>query len=202
MVEDAHPVADPLDVGQHVGREDDRGGLAQLGDEREDVATTLRIERADRLVEDEEPRPIDECLGDPEPLAHPARIPADPPVRRIGQPDPLEHLGRALARVARGAAVQPRDHLDQLATAHPAVVARVLVEHADAEPPVRPGGIDPAVVDDDRAAGRPGESDEQPQRRGLAGPVRPEQTEHRSGRHVEVRARRARGRRSPRHSAS
>ena len=79
-----------------------------------------------------------------------------------------------------------RDHLHQLATAHPAVVARVPVEHADAEPSVRPGGVNPAVVDDNCAAGRPGESDEQPQGRGLAGPVRTEQTEHGAGRHVEV----------------
>ena len=47
--------------------------------------------------------------------------------------------------------MQARDHLDQLATAHPTVVARVLVEHADAESAVRPCRIDPAVVDDDGA---------------------------------------------------
>ncbi len=118
------------------------------------------------------------------------RIPPEyPPIRRFAASDSPTRSSTSAARsrasVGR-AAVQPRDHLDQLATAHPAVVARVLVEHADAEPAVRPCGIDPAVVDDDRAAGRPGESDEQPQGRGLAGPVRPEQTEHRSGRHIEV----------------
>ena len=36
----------------------------------------------------------DEGMGDPEPLAHPARIAGDPSPRRIGQADALERLGR------------------------------------------------------------------------------------------------------------
>ena len=43
---------------------------AQLGDEREEVASALRVERADRLVEDQQAGPGDDRLGDPESLAH------------------------------------------------------------------------------------------------------------------------------------
>ena len=89
-IQDPDPVADPLDVGQDVGREDDRRAGPQVGDERQQVAPALGIERADRLVEDQQARRGDERLGDPEPLAHPARVAADPPARRVGEPDQLE----------------------------------------------------------------------------------------------------------------
>ena len=81
--------------------------VAQLGDEGQQVAPALRVERADGLVEDEHRRPVDERLGDPEPLAHPARVGADPPVGGVGQPDlargPRRRVPRGSARPARGA---------------------------------------------------------------------------------------------------
>ena len=51
MVQDPHPVADPLHIGEDMGREDDRGPLAPVGDQRQQVAAALRVERADRFVE-------------------------------------------------------------------------------------------------------------------------------------------------------
>ena len=71
--------------------ETDDGRLAaQPRDQLEDVAPALRVERAHRLVEEHDRRPVEEGLGDPEPLAHPARVAADPAVR-----------GRRSARSAR-----------------------------------------------------------------------------------------------------
>ena len=53
-VEDRDAVADPLDVGEDVGRDDDRRRAARLCDQLEEVAPALRVERADRLVEDQQ----------------------------------------------------------------------------------------------------------------------------------------------------
>ena len=54
MVEDADPVADALDVGEDVGGEQHGRLAAQVRDQAEDVAAALRIECADRLVEDDD----------------------------------------------------------------------------------------------------------------------------------------------------
>ena len=110
VVEDADAVADALDVGQHVRGEDDRRVLAQLGDEREEVAASLGVERADRLVEDQQLGLGDERLGDAEPLAHPAGVPGDASVGRVGQADALERAAgpvRARRRPTAPAAVRP-----------------------------------------------------------------------------------------------
>ena len=52
VIEDPDAVADPLDVGEDVGREQHGGRAAERGDEVEDVAPALRVEGADGLVED------------------------------------------------------------------------------------------------------------------------------------------------------
>ena len=77
-VEDRDSVADPLDVRQDVGREHDGRLAAKAGDQLEEVTPALRIERADRLVEEHDRRSMEQGLGDPEALAHPARPAADP----------------------------------------------------------------------------------------------------------------------------
>ena len=64
VVQDADAIADPFDIGEHVGREDDRRALAELRDERQQVAPTLGVQRADRLVQDEQIGFRHERLGD------------------------------------------------------------------------------------------------------------------------------------------
>ena len=147
MVHDPDAVADPLDVGEDVGREDDRGAGPQVGDQGEEVAPPLGVERADRLVEDEQARRGDQRLGDPEALAHPARVAADASPRGIGQPDQLERRGRLRAGVRGRQPLERAGQLDQLTALHPAVVARVLVEDADPAPGQRAIDADRPSVD-------------------------------------------------------
>ena len=85
MVEDGDPVADALDVREDVGGEQDRRIAPERGDQLEGSPTALWIERADGLVEDDDRRPMDERTGDPQPLAHAARVRAGPSVRGIGK---------------------------------------------------------------------------------------------------------------------
>ena len=64
----------------------------------------------------QQPWPGDERLGDPEPLAHPARVRRRSAVepRRSGRPAPSVSVARARASAAREA-LQPAGELDQLA---------------------------------------------------------------------------------------
>ena len=98
MVQDSDPIADPLDVGEDMGREQDGGLAAQQRDQLEHVPPSLGIERADGLVEDDHRRPMDERAGDAQPLPHAARVGPRASVRGVGQVHPRE--GPATARVS------------------------------------------------------------------------------------------------------
>ena len=75
-VEDADPVGQPLDVGQVVAGQQDRGArVAQVGDDRPGRGPRLRVHPGRRLVEDDDLRPSDEREGEPESLALAARQP-------------------------------------------------------------------------------------------------------------------------------
>src|SRR5258706_124779 len=132
-VEDRDAVADPLDIREEVGREDDRRLASQARDELEEVAPSLRVERADWLIEDEDLGPVEKGLGDPQPLSHPTRIAADPALRRGGQAGSGKHLVDTRSKLRPREAMESADELEQLAPGHPAVEPRVLVEIA--EPP-------------------------------------------------------------------
>ncbi len=67
----------------------------------------------------------------PEPLAHPARVATDPPLRRADQARPGEHLADPRPELRPGQPVEPADELEQLASLHPAVEPWVLVEVAE-----------------------------------------------------------------------
>ena len=96
-------VADALDLAEQVAGDDDRDPELRAGplDEREHLVATGRIEAVGRLVEQQQSRPVDERLGELDPLLHPGRIPADRPVALLVEPDVAQDLGGAFAR--RGA---------------------------------------------------------------------------------------------------
>ena len=98
VVEDGDPVADPLDVGEDVRAHEDGGRAAQPADELQDVAPALGIERAHRLVEEEDRGTRQHRLAHAESLAHPARVPADAATRRLRSVP----RSRGLRRPARG----------------------------------------------------------------------------------------------------
>ena len=70
MVEDRDVVGDPLDVIEDVGGVEDRRLPAEAFHEIEDIAPPDRVERAGRFIEQQDLRPADQRLGDPEALAH------------------------------------------------------------------------------------------------------------------------------------
>jgi hypothetical protein len=68
--EHRHPVAQRLDLGQPVGDEDRHAaGLREAADDAEQPLDLLGQQRRGGLVQEEDPRPADERLGDLEHLA-------------------------------------------------------------------------------------------------------------------------------------
>jgi len=82
-VDDRDVVADALHVVEDVRGVEDRDLTPQFPHEVEDLVATDRVEGADGLVEQEDGRRADERLGDPQPLAHPARVGGRAPVRPV-----------------------------------------------------------------------------------------------------------------------
>ena len=72
-------------------------------DEREHLVAAGRIEAVGRLVEEQQPRVVDERLGELDPLLHAGRVAADRAVALLVQPDVAEDLGRPLAGGRRSA---------------------------------------------------------------------------------------------------
>ena len=186
VVEDPDAITDSFDVVEDVRAHEDRARAAQAADQLQHVAPSSRVERADRLVEEEDGWPREHRLPDPEALAHSARVGADPAVRRIDQADRLQYLFHARAQGRAVEPVQPAHECQQFAPGHPAVVARVLVERADAlgEGAAAGRGVDPR---DSGAARRgPGEARQEAEGGGLPRAVRPEKAEDAAGRDVEI----------------
>ena len=100
--DDRHPVADPLDLGQDVRREEDRpAGRSQVVEDLVERALHERVEALGRLVEDRQLRVVLERLDDADLLAHPARVVADrPSQRRVVELEPVEQLRSARRRPA------------------------------------------------------------------------------------------------------
>jgi hypothetical protein len=130
------------DVGDHaevVGDQDHRGaGLrAQVAHLLEDLRLDRHVERRGGLVGNQDRRIAGECEGDHHALAHAARelerIVVDP-LPRARDPDPLEQLDRALARLLVGHALVLLDLLDDLMSDPEHRVQRrhrVLEDHRD-----------------------------------------------------------------------
>ena len=98
-----------------MGREHDGRLAAQARDQLEEITPPLRVERADRLVEEQDLWSVDQCLGDAEPLPHPARIATDAALGRRRKPRPCEHLPDSGLERRAAEPMEPPDEFQQLA---------------------------------------------------------------------------------------
>ena len=181
VIEDPDPVADPLDVGEDVGREQHGRLATERRDEVEDVPPALRVEGADRLVEDDDGRPMDErarrsrAAG----ASRPSRSPR-------GGPRPTPGRSRSSASVdgpLERRAVEPVQPAQERAAARGRSSSRTRAGPARGSRAGAARRAGPPRRRCRRRAARPadgaGEPGEQPQRRRLAGAVGAEQPEHR-----------------------
>ncbi len=132
LVEDGDSVADALDIAEDMRRHEDRRDAAHPGDDVQDLMPPRRIERAGRLIQKEDLRPVDERLSQPKPLAHPAGVAADAARCGVGQSGEGQNLVHPAAQRRSAQSEQLAYEREQLPSAHPAIVAWSLIKHADA----------------------------------------------------------------------
>ncbi len=134
-VEDADPVAEPLGLVEVVGAHQDRPArVAEAGDDLADGLRGLGVEPAGRLVEVDDPRLVEQRPGDGDPLSHPLREAADPPVGGIGQAHDLEVSLDRRPQGGIGQAVQAPVVGQVLAGGQPVVEAGALGQDAGEGP--------------------------------------------------------------------
>ena len=154
---DADLALDPLELDLHL--------LAQL-----------EVERAERLVEQQQRRPVHERPRQRDALAHAARELRGPVLGPVAERDEIERLGHALADLRLGHLAPPQPERDVLG--HVEVLEqRVGLEHRVDVALVGRHGGDVLAVEPDRARRRLLEAGDQPQGRRLAAARRPEQRE-------------------------
>ena len=172
---DGHPVAQPLHLGQDVGREEDGSpGLAPLVEQVVEGALHQRVQALGRLVEDGQLWVVLERLDDADLLAHAAGVVAHRPLERpAGQLQPVDQLraqrrrppvqpGQVVEHLLAGQRVVQRDAAGQVASRRAngdAVADDVVAEHAPL------------------AGGRMQEAEQQPDGRRLARAVGPQEAE-------------------------
>ena len=146
---------------------------AQLVEQAADRAPAGRVERARRLVEEQQRRIADQRLGDPEALLHALGHRLDAPVARLREADEREQLG-ALGRAAVGAG-QALVQGEELVGARPPGEAEELGEVAERAAGLGRPGRRAAHLG--RAAGRAHEPARDLHERGLARPVGAEEAD-------------------------
>ena len=122
----------------------------QAADVAPEVGPALRIETRGRLVEEQQPRHVDEPHRDVEPTPLPTGQGADDPALGAREIEPLHQLGGAAASLGGGDAVEPG--LDDELLADQAVGARAAALPDVADVAADPGGIGGQIVARDRGA--------------------------------------------------
>jgi hypothetical protein len=186
---DHHRVGQALRLLDVVGRHQDRRALAAEGvDQRPELLADLRVEPDGRLVQEDEPGPVDERPRDQEPPPHPAGELVDPCAAPV---DELRQLERVLDRVLplrASDSVEMREDEQVLLDRERDV--EVVELRRDAELRARllrlfrqreSEQLELTLVGD-RLRGQ------EPHRRRLAGAVGPEQADARAFGHVEIEA--------------
>ena len=168
------------------GEQHGRAAADEPADRRPDLAAPARVQAGGGLVEEEHRRREDQAGREVQPPPHAARVLPDGLPSRVGEPEPLEQLGRPARRAAGAEVVEAAEQLQVLAAREHLVDGGVLAHEPDARP--HGGALAGHVAA--RHLGPPAvraqERREDAHGGRLARPVGPEQPAHGAGRHGEV----------------
>jgi hypothetical protein len=144
----------------------------------------LQVERAERLVEQEHGRPVDDGPGDGDALLLAARQLVGLALGEVAEVDDLERRANLRVDLAPGQPGLARTECDVVADAQ-VREERVMLEDHVRGAPVRWLARDVPAVDQDPAGVRDDEAADHPQGRRLAAPARTEEREELAGLDVE-----------------
>jgi len=131
--DDRQPVAKPLGMAHHVGREQDGGATRLFGpDERFQMLLTDGVETGKRFVEHNQFRPVDDAAQQLHQLRHALGHLADLLVDRFAKSGGLHHLSSPRSPIRPSEAAQRSHERDGLARLHRGVEAALLGQIADA----------------------------------------------------------------------
>jgi hypothetical protein len=171
------------------GQEDrDVLGLLELADVAPDRAARLRVQADRRLVEEQDPRRVQQPARDLEATLHAAREGRHSAAPALPEADHLEDLAHPVGDRRARDAVQLGVQAQVLLRGEVAVERRVLEDEADVPAHLVALGRDVVAGDGGAAAGRPHEGAQHADRRRLAGPIGPEEAERLPRGDVEVDA--------------
>ena len=132
-VDDPDPVGERVGLLEVLGGEED-GHAVVVGEPRDLVperGAALHVEAGRRLVEEEEPRLVDERQREVEPAPHAARVAADLAVGGVGEADARDQLVAAAQRLGLRDPVHPGLQAHVLARGQELVERRLLQRDAD-----------------------------------------------------------------------
>ena len=174
-----HPLAQSRDVLGLVRGQQHRRAVTEGGQRTPEVGALCGVEAGGRLVEHDQLRVPEKGLGQPDPSTLPARQPADPDGRLVGEAYRVEHpthlLGAPLTVVPL---LEDRDVLDEPEGGHVRGVAELLRQVAELAAHlrhVRVGAVRVASEQPYLAAVGGDRGGDDAQQRGLAGSVGTEQ---------------------------
>ena len=192
VVDDRDPVAQLVGLGHVVGRQEDGpagDGRLPGEDELADGAGGGDVEPERRLVEEEDPRVVEQAAGEVHLLALAGRQGADPLLALLVEPDRVDQLVDPVPAVARRQAVELAEHPELLADGQDPV-ARLLAAGDHVHDPADLLGLalDVEAEDPGGPLRRQEERRQDLDQRRLAGAVRAEQAEELAGLDLEVDA--------------
>ncbi len=189
MVDDGDLVGEPVGLVEVLrGQEHGRALLDQTLDDLPQAQATAGVEPGRGLVEEQDGRLGDQGSGEVEAPAHAARVGLDRAVGGFVELEAVEQLVAARLGLPPTRAVEAADHGQVLEPGQVLVDGGVLAGESDLV--AQSDGIADDVEADDRSAPGVGlqQRGQDPDDRGLAGAVGPEQTEDRPPPHPQIDA--------------
>ena len=177
LVEHQEAIAGALDLGEDVRGEQDGVLAAQAPDELAHLHDLHRVETVDGLVQDQERRPVDDRLGDADPLLVAVREGADGLVRHVAEGRGLDDLGQPLLDLGLAHAAELAGEAQETIDPHLGVERWVVRQVADQLPDLVRLGLGVEAADGDATRGRQEQAAQKPERGALAGAVQPEEAD-------------------------
>jgi hypothetical protein len=189
-VDDPHPVGKRVGLLQVLGGEKDRDAVVsgEAGDLVPQGRPALDVEPGRRLVEEQQPRLVQQRQCQVEPALHPARVAAHAAIGGIGQADPFQERVATSLDLGERQAVQASLEAHVLTPRQQGVERSILEGDADHVPHRGPLSDDVVATHAGGARGGGQQGGQHVDGRRLAGPVGAQEAVDLAGRHLEVDA--------------